>query len=413
MHPNGQLPAYEWAFGDVNPPVHAWAALRVFELDGSRDHEFLERIFQKLLLNFTWWVNRKDAAGDEPVRGRVPRPRQHRPHRPLGAAPRRRAAGAGRRDGVDGHVLPEPAGDRPGPGRARPRLRGHGHQVPGALLLHRDGQRGAVGRGRRLLPRRAPPSRRWPRAAAGPIGRRAAPPRRDDHAGARPRWSACPTSPGGSSGSRPTSPSWPPASPTPTSATASRAGCCRWCRPSASPACSASCSTRPSSCPPTASGPCRPVIGTSRSPSTWPACSYSVDYEPAESTTGPVRRQLQLAGAGVVPGQPPARRGGRALRPLLRRRRDRRVPDRLRPAAHPEPGRRRALPPTDLDVPRRRGRAPARLRRRRASSSATRRSTTACSFNEYFHGDTGAGLGASHQTGWTGLVADLISRRSR
>jgi hypothetical protein len=73
MHPNGQLPAYEWAFGDVNPPVHAWAALKVFEIDargvggvareGGPDYEFLERIFHKLLLNFTWWVNRKDAEG--------------------------------------------------------------------------------------------------------------------------------------------------------------------------------------------------------------------------------------------------------------------------------------------------------------------------------------------------------------
>jgi hypothetical protein len=63
MHPNGQLPAYEWAFGDVNPPVQAWASLRVFEIDGSDDYEFLERMFHKLLLNFTWWVNRKDAAG--------------------------------------------------------------------------------------------------------------------------------------------------------------------------------------------------------------------------------------------------------------------------------------------------------------------------------------------------------------
>jgi hypothetical protein len=63
MHPNGQLPAYEWSFSDVNPPVHAWAALRVFEIDGARDHDFLQRVFQKLLLNFTWWVNRKDAAG--------------------------------------------------------------------------------------------------------------------------------------------------------------------------------------------------------------------------------------------------------------------------------------------------------------------------------------------------------------
>jgi len=69
MHPNGQLPAYEWAFGDVNPPVHAWAALRVFEIDGRRDHEFLERIMHKLLLNFTWWVNRKDAEGNNVFEG--------------------------------------------------------------------------------------------------------------------------------------------------------------------------------------------------------------------------------------------------------------------------------------------------------------------------------------------------------
>jgi len=67
MHPNGQIPAYEWAFGDVNPPVHAWAAMRVYQIDkkttGQGDLLFLERVFQKLLLNFTWWVNRKDAEG--------------------------------------------------------------------------------------------------------------------------------------------------------------------------------------------------------------------------------------------------------------------------------------------------------------------------------------------------------------
>jgi hypothetical protein len=67
MHPNGQLPAYEWALGDVNPPVHAWAAWRVYKIDKKRtgrgDREFLKRIFHKLLLNFTWWVNRKDAEG--------------------------------------------------------------------------------------------------------------------------------------------------------------------------------------------------------------------------------------------------------------------------------------------------------------------------------------------------------------
>jgi hypothetical protein len=69
MHPNGQIPAYEWAFGDVNPPVHAWAALRVFEIDGGRDFDFLARVFHKLLLNFTWWVNRKDAAGNNVFEG--------------------------------------------------------------------------------------------------------------------------------------------------------------------------------------------------------------------------------------------------------------------------------------------------------------------------------------------------------
>ena len=66
MHPNGQIPAYEFAFGDVNPPVHAWAAWRVYKISGQsggRDRDFLESVFQKLLLNFTWWVNRKDAQG--------------------------------------------------------------------------------------------------------------------------------------------------------------------------------------------------------------------------------------------------------------------------------------------------------------------------------------------------------------
>jgi hypothetical protein len=82
MHPNGQLPAYEWAFDDVNPPVHAWAAWRVYQIDRNHrraeghtspeacgDLAFLERVFQKLLLNFTWWVNRKDAQGRNVFQG--------------------------------------------------------------------------------------------------------------------------------------------------------------------------------------------------------------------------------------------------------------------------------------------------------------------------------------------------------
>jgi hypothetical protein len=79
MHPNGQLPAYEWNFGDVNPPVQAWAALRIFQIDyqargsdgqdATPDFGFLERIFHKLLLNFTWWVNRKDTEGNNVFEG--------------------------------------------------------------------------------------------------------------------------------------------------------------------------------------------------------------------------------------------------------------------------------------------------------------------------------------------------------
>jgi len=73
MHPNGQLPAYEWSLGDVNPPVHAWAAWRVYKIEkkrrGTGDRVFLQRIFHKLLLNFTWWVNRKDAEGRNVFQG--------------------------------------------------------------------------------------------------------------------------------------------------------------------------------------------------------------------------------------------------------------------------------------------------------------------------------------------------------
>ncbi|EDO19498.1 hypothetical protein Kpol_1018p26 [Vanderwaltozyma polyspora DSM 70294] len=73
MHPNGQIPAYEWNFNDVNPPVHAWATYRVFKIERNlynrEDRKFLERVFQKLLLNFTWWVNRKDQGGNNVFEG--------------------------------------------------------------------------------------------------------------------------------------------------------------------------------------------------------------------------------------------------------------------------------------------------------------------------------------------------------
>jgi hypothetical protein len=73
MHPNGQVPAYEWALGDVNPPVHAWSCWRVYQMDrkltGKPDYDFLQSVFHKLLMNFTWWVNRKDSTGSNIFEG--------------------------------------------------------------------------------------------------------------------------------------------------------------------------------------------------------------------------------------------------------------------------------------------------------------------------------------------------------
>ena len=115
MHPNGQLPAYEWAFGDVNPPVHAWATWRVFQMDRARqaeggktaagDLDFLERVFHKLMLNFTWWVNRKDAQGTQHLSGWLSWSRQHWRLRPQRATADRRIHQSSRRHQLDGDVF--------------------------------------------------------------------------------------------------------------------------------------------------------------------------------------------------------------------------------------------------------------------------------------------------------------------
>ena len=122
LHPNGQIPAYEWNFSDVNPPVHAWAAyLRLRAGEGAHRRRatcaWLENAFQKLVKNFTWWVNRKDADGPQRLPGRLPRPGQHRRLRPQRAAAHRRPPRPGRRHRVDGAVLPEHAADRARAGR--------------------------------------------------------------------------------------------------------------------------------------------------------------------------------------------------------------------------------------------------------------------------------------------------------
>ena len=197
MHPNGQIPAYEWAFGDVNPPVHAWATWRVFQMDrkqhgGKGDLAFLERVFHKLMLNFTWWVNRKDAEGRNVFQGGFLGLGQHRRVRPQRAAAHRRPHRPGRRHELDGDVLAEPHAHC---ARARPaqlRLRGRRHEILRTFSAHcrgheqrRRSRDRAVGRRRRVLLRRAAPPPRRHGAAQGALDGRPDPAvcRRDAGAG--------------------------------------------------------------------------------------------------------------------------------------------------------------------------------------------------------------------------------------
>ena len=157
QHPNGALPAYEWDFGDVNPPVQAWAALEVFAIDGGRDIDFLSRVFDKLLVNFTWWVNLEDAGGNNLFEGGFlgldnigPIDRSHLPVG--GVLEQSDATGwmafyAIAMAGIAGR----PAAQRPRPGDRS------GPEVPRALRRHHPGhgRPGPVGRRRRPVLRPA------------------------------------------------------------------------------------------------------------------------------------------------------------------------------------------------------------------------------------------------------------------
>ena len=128
QHPNGQIPAYEWEFSDLNPPVHAWAVWRVYNMDRIRTGQGRPRLPGEVLpqaadqLRLVGQQGR--PRGQQRLRGRLPRPRQHHGRRPQRAAARRRGARAVRRHRLDGHVLPEPDAHRPGAGQGEPRLRG-------------------------------------------------------------------------------------------------------------------------------------------------------------------------------------------------------------------------------------------------------------------------------------------------
>ena len=424
MHPNGQLPAYEWAFGDVNPPVHAWAAWRVYEIDRDTaaahgDRAFLERVFHKLMLNFTWWVNRKDAEGRNIFQGGF-----------LGldnigifdrSAPLPTGGHINQSDGTAWMAMYTLNLMRIALELAvrRPRLRRHRHQVLRALPLHRRGddqyrrrRHRAVGRGRRVLLRRA---RTCPTANGVPLRVRSM-------VGLIPLFAVevldgavfarLPTfTRAAALVPRVTGRIWRGWCRAGTSAARRAAPAVAAARPSDEAPARRACSTKPSSCRITASARCRST--TSEHPFVFEHDGDAVQRQ----LRARANRRPELFGGNSNWRGPIWMPVNFLLIELLRR-------------FHSYYG-------DDFT-----GRMPGRLRARcctlgevadeivappvAASSCATtngRRPVFGdCAvtdndpqfrdhvlFYEYFHGDTGRGLGAAHQTGWTGLIALLLT----
>ena len=359
--------------------------------------------------------------GQQPLRRRLPRARQHRRVRPLAAAARPAATSS------------RPTA-RPGwRSTARPCCRWRSswrsddpayedvaskffeHFVAIADAMNTLGGTGPVGRGGRLLLRPAPSSTATPIAAARALDGRASSRCSRSRCSRTRRSSSCPASEAACTGSSRTAPTR--AAHRRTAGTARRHGaraCWRSPRASGSSACCATCSTRTSSSRRTASARSR---GSTREhpvrASTSTATSYRVDYAPGESDHRPVRRQLELARPGLVPGQLPADRGARALPPLLRRRAARSSARPARAACMTlQRGRRRARARgwRALFLPDASGRRPCHGDDARYADDPHWRDLVL--FHEYFHGDNGRGLGASHQTGWTRAAPRNAASRS-
>ena len=343
MHPNGQIPAYEWAFGDVNPPVHAWAALRVFEIDGGRDYAFLARVLHKLLLNFTWWVNRKDAGGNNVFEGGFLGLDNVGPFDRSAALPVGRRAGAGRRHRLDGactrsnllDIALDAGRARHGPTRTSP---------PSSSSTSRyiaDGRvrAGAVGRGGRLLLRRAAPQ---PTGTKVPLKVRSVvgllPLAASDRRSPPGRCSQLPEL------ARPAAlvPHQPPGvrrrgRHPPLGRTAGSSGCCPWSAPDQLVRhAGAGCSTRRSSCRPYGLRTLSPArTWPSRSPSPSAGSDFTVGYEPAESQTGLFGGNSNWRGPIWFPLNLLLIEALRRYADVLRRRPPGRVPDRLGSTASP------------------------------------------------------------------------------
>ena len=414
QNPNGALPAYEWAFGDANPPVHAWAALHVWDIDGRRDHDFLARLMPKLLMNFTWWVNRMDPEGDHLFAGGF-----------LGldnisAIDRSHLPPGGRLEQADGTswmafyslTLLEIARILAAKDDAWTDIEvkfiehfvlivdamhsqglwdeedGFFYDVFHAADGGDDPDQGPVDGGR---------------AAAAGHGRPGPRPARDSSgtSGSASRGSSGTTtcgSPDGAAGGWSTVPDGDALADRRHPAGERRAAC--W----------PGCSTRASSSPPTDCARCRSTTRSTHCGSTSPGRCVSVDYEPAESRTGMFGGNSNWRGPVWMPVNYLVLRKPPALRQVARCVGRDRVPHRKRPDRSCW----RRAPTTCAGGSSRcssggpTAGAPVTVGSSRLQDDPRWRDNI--TFNEYFHGDNGAGLGASHQTGWTGLVADLICR---
>ena len=409
QHPNGALPAYEWNFDDVNPPVHVMAALRVFVIDGGTDREFLERVFQKLLINFTWWLNREDADGNNVFSGGF-----------LGLD---NISPIDRSNLPEGVTLEQADGtawmayyalsmlvDRARARRGERRLLGHGDQVPRAVRPRRAGARaaGSLRRGRRVLLR--PPRLPLGRVDSG---------EGEDDLGADPAAAGRPALGPGRPRRRATREA--------VRSSSRRLGGDRWStrgRPGPQGrrrAGGAPLGDRPRRAPEDASR----VLRRGRIPLATRAARRveALRGEPVHPRGRPrsldrlragrvdhdhVRRQLELARARLdaaqLPRDPPVRHLPRISSATSSSSNTR--PARAGSCTFGEIAQDLADRIISIWLPGPDGRRPLYGGTTRLQTDPAWKDNLF--FNEYFHGDNGAGLGAAHQTGWTALVADLI-----
>ena len=422
MHPNGQIPAYEWAFGDVNPPVHAWAAWRVYKIDrrvtGVADRAVPRARLPEAAAELHVVGQPQGRRGQQRLRGRLPGPRQHRRVRPLGPAARRRPPRAVRRHVVDGHVLPEHAGHRAG-ARARTNpayedvaTKFFEHFVYIAKAMNELAARASrCGTSRTASTTTSCTCRSDGAPAQGALDGRAHPAVRGGDAGAGDAGPPARLQRGACSGSSTTGRS---SAATSTTAIGPGGGVRRLLsivrRPQLLRGPAPTCSTATSSCRRTASARCRATTATIRTCWRWTA--PSTGWTTSRPSRAPGSSAATRTGAG--------RSGFPSTTCSSSRCRSSTTSTATTSRSSVRPARSRLLNLWEVAAELSRGLTRLFLRGRDGRRPALRSAASASStdphwrdlllFHEYFHGDDGAGIGASHQTGWTGLVAKLIEQ---